>query len=91
MRKEMTGDAYREAYNEASTELQKIFGEVERLRIRRERVAKLVEVLNKRFDFQAQLTGDLVIEDPMTWRSQHEGLTVATRIAIVQTMPEIEN
>ena len=86
MRKEMTGDAYREAYNEASTELQKIFGEVERLRIRRERVAKLVEVLNKRFGFQAELA-----EGPMIWRSQYEGLTVATRIAIVQTMPEIEN
>jgi hypothetical protein len=86
MRDEMPEDAYRDAYNEASSELQKIFGEVERLRIRRERVAKLVEVLNNRFGFRAHLA-----DDPLTWRSQYEGLTVATRIEIVPTTPEFED
>jgi hypothetical protein len=85
MKEHMPGDAYREAYKEASSELQKIFGEVERLRIRRDRVAKLVEVLNSRFGFQAQLA-----EDSLTWRSSHEGLAVATRLTIAQTTPEIE-
>ena len=47
MRQDTPRDAYRDAYNEAYSELRKIFGEVERLRIRRDRVAKLVEVLNK--------------------------------------------
>ncbi len=51
MKRDREKEAYQAAYNEAASELRKIFGEVERLRIRREHVAKLVEVLNWRFGF----------------------------------------
>lgn len=81
----MPGDAYRDAFNEASSELQEIFGQVERLRVRRDKVARLVDVLDRRFGFKAQHA-----EDPITWRSRHEGLTVATRMTIVRSTPEIE-
>ena len=86
MKPDMSRDAYRDAYNEAHSELRKIFGEVERLRIRRDRVAKLVEVLNKRFGFQAQAS-----TSSMSWESQVEGLTLVTRVCSVQTAPEIES
>jgi hypothetical protein len=86
MRQESPRDAYRDAFNEAYSELRKIFGEVERLRIRRDRVAKLVEVLNKRFGFQTQIA-----VNSMTWESQVEGLSVVTHVASVLTTPEIED
>ncbi len=86
MRQDTPRDAYRDAYNEAYSELRKIFGEVERLRIRRDRVAKLVEVLNKRFGFQAQIA-----TNSMTWESQEDGLSVVTHVTSVLTTPEIED
>jgi hypothetical protein len=86
MRQDTPRDAYRNAYNEAYSELRKIFGEVERLRIRRDRVAKLVEVLNKRFGFQAQIA-----TNSMTWESQVDGLSVITHVTSVLTTPEIED
>jgi hypothetical protein len=86
MRQDTPRDAYRDAYNEAYSELRKIFGEVERLRIRRDRVAKLVEVLNKRFGFQAQIA-----MNSMTWESQVDGLSVVTHVASVLTTPKIED
>ena len=86
MRKDREREAYKAAYNEAASELRKIFGEVERLRIRREHVAKLVEVLNRRFGFH---------EDPgfnpLTWQSRFEGVSVVTRIAVVHADPDIDD
>lgn len=86
MRKDRDRDAYQAAYNEAASELRKIFGEVERLRIRREHVAKLVEVLNRRFGFRADLG-----LDPLTWQSRFEGVSVVTRIAVIHADSEIED
>ena len=86
MRQESPRDAYRDAYNEASSELQKIFSEAEQLRVRRDRVARLVEVLNKRFGFRAHIA-----TTSMTWKTQVDGFSVVTQIASVQTAPKIEN
>jgi hypothetical protein len=86
MKNDLPRDAYRKAYREASSELEKIFGEVERLQIRRDRVAKLIEVLNRRFGFHAKLA-----QEPITLRSQHDGLTVATRLTIVKTSPAVKD
>jgi hypothetical protein len=86
MRQDTPRDAYRDAYNEASSELQKIFSEAERLRIRRDRVAKLVEVLNKRFGFRAHIA-----TSAMTWKTQMEGISVVTQITSVQIAPQIED
>jgi hypothetical protein len=86
MRNDLPRDAYWDAFNEASSELQKIFGEVERLRVRQDRVKKLVEVLNKRFGFHAHIA-----QDPITWASEYEGLSVSTRINVVQTKLETDD
>jgi hypothetical protein len=86
MKNDLPKDAYRDAYKQASSDLQKIFGEVERLQIRKDRVAKLIEVLNRRFGFQAKLA-----LEPITIRSEQEGLKVATRLTIVQTRPQAED
>ena len=76
-------DPYRAAYNEAASELQKIFGEVERLRIRQEHVARLVDVLNRKFGFQAELAGN-----QLRWKSEAPGLSVITSLSAVQMRSE---
>lgn len=86
MRKNRQKDAYQAAYNEAASELRKIFGEVERLRIRREHVAKLVEVLNRRFGFQEELG-----LNALTWQSRFEGVSVVTRVAVIHAEPEVKD
>lgn len=78
MKRDGQRNAYQAAYNEAATELRKIFGEVERLRIRREHVAKLVEVLNRRFGFDEEFG-----LDPLTWQSRFEGVSVVTRLNVI--------
>ena len=72
-------DAYRAAYNEATSELRKIFGEVERLRIRREHVARLVDVLNRKFGFHAEVAGD-----QLRWTSEEPGFSVITVLSTVR-------
>lgn len=86
MKRDREKEAYQAAYNEAASELRKIFGEVERLRIRREHVAKLVEVLNRRFGFE----GELAL-DPQTWQSRFEGVSVVTRLNVVHADFEVED
>ncbi len=85
MKRDREKEAYQAAYNEAASELRKIFGEVERLRIRREHVAKLVEVLNRRFGFDGELA-----PDPLTWQSRFEGVSVVTRVNVVHADFEVE-
>lgn len=86
MKKDRQKNAYQAAYNEAASELRKIFGEVERLRMRREHVAKLVEVLNRRFGFQGDLGSS-----PLTWQSRFEGVSVVTRLAVIHAKPEVKD
>ena len=85
MKKDGQRDAYQAAYNEAASELRKIFGEVERLRIRREHVTKLVEVLNRRFGFDVDLG-----LDPLTWQSRFEGVSVVTHVSVVHAEFDVE-
>lgn len=79
-------DPYREALNEASTELNKIQNEAERLRVRRHRVAKLVEALNQRFGYDARLVADRFMRT-----SQLPGLSVTTRFAVVKVTRKASN
>jgi hypothetical protein len=80
MREEsMNRDAYRDAYNEAWSELHKIVSEVESLKLRRERVEKLVQVLNQRFGFEAQLSKEKFVRTTML-----PGLSLRTRLVVVE-------
>ena len=79
MNRDVQPDPYRAAFNEASSELNKIQNEAERLRARRHRVAKLVEALNQRFGFDARLISDRFLRT-----SQLPGLSVTTRFAVVK-------
>ncbi|MGB6192494.1 MAG: hypothetical protein WBF42_08510 [Terracidiphilus sp.] len=85
MKRDGQKDAYQAAYNEAASELRKIFGEVERLRIRREHVAKLVEVLNRRFGFDEGFG-----LDPLIWQSRFEGVSVVTRVNVIHADFEVD-
>lgn len=69
----------RAASNEVPTELQKILSEADHLHLRRLRVAKLVETLNQRFGFDAQL-----VTDRFTRTDKRPGLTITTRFAVVK-------
>ena len=80
MRESMDRNAYWAAYNQASTELNKIVSEVERLRVRRERIEKLVEVLNSRFGFEAHLS-----KEKFAQTTELEGFSVRTRLVVVET------
>ncbi len=85
MKRDGQRDAYQAAYNEAASELRKIFGEAERLRIRREHVAKLVEVLNRRFGFDGEFG-----LDALTWQSRFEGVSVVTRVNVFHADFEVD-
>lgn len=69
----------RAASNEAPTELQKILSEADHQHLRRLRVAKLVEALNHRFGFDAQLVTDRFMRT-----GKRPGLTLTTRFAVVK-------
>jgi hypothetical protein len=74
-------DAYLAAFAEASLELEKIFGEIEKLHIRRTRIERAVEVLGRRIESQAPVTGDPMLVERKTERA---GLTVVTRVSVAQ-------
>lgn len=80
MKKSTDQDAYRAAYNEASSELHKIVSEVERLQVRRRRVEKLVDVLNRRFGFEAQLSKEQFVQT-----SELPGLSIRTKLVVIET------
>ena len=80
MKESMDQDAYWAAYNEASSELDRIENEVERLRVRRERVEKLVEVLKRRFGYDAKVSKVRFVQT-----SELPGLSIRTKLVVVET------
>ena len=86
MKRQAHKEAYRAAFDEASSELRKIFGEADRLLLRRDQVAKLMEVLNRRFGFEAH-----VAVDHMTLKSHQPGFTAETHLAVVETKRRVGN
>ena len=80
---EFPEDRYKAAFDEASFELIKIQQEFERLSLRHQRIAKVVEVLKPEIRFEDQLP-----TDSMTLTTRAAGLTVVTRLAIVHQPTE---
>ncbi|MGB7547967.1 MAG: hypothetical protein WBM14_09480 [Terracidiphilus sp.] len=66
---------YRTAYNRASSELRKIFGELEQLSLQRDRVEKLVQALKPTIESDGDGAWN-----PRQETSSLPGLTVVTRI-----------
>jgi|HubBroStandDraft_5_1064220.scaffolds.fasta_scaffold334750_1 hypothetical protein len=75
---------YQAAFDEAALELQKIQLEFQRLSLRRERIAKVVEVLKPKVSFDGH-----VESDNMSLTSRRAGLTVVTRLAIMTRVSEL--
>jgi hypothetical protein len=83
MNKDIPQHIYRDAYNEAALELQKIHNEFERLSLRHERIAKVCEVLKPKMSFDGH-----VPTDNMSLTTKMAGLTVVTRLSILQKVPK---
>lgn len=83
MTNEIPQDKYRAAFDEAAIELEKIHREFERLSLRRERIAKVVEVLKPKVAFDQQ-----VPSENMSLTTRMAGLTVVTRVAILEKVPK---
>lgn len=80
---DMPRDKYQAAFDEAAFELHKIQQEFERLSLRRERIAKVVEVLKPKVSFDSH-----VPSDSLSLTSRCAGLTVVTRLSIMTKMPQ---
>lgn len=70
---------YQAAFRKAASELDRIHGEFEQLNIRRQQVESLVQAL------QPSASPDARIQwEPVVHMSKFEGLTVVTRMAIIE-------
>ncbi|HTB96439.1 MAG TPA: hypothetical protein VK716_05490 [Terracidiphilus sp.] len=83
MSNDLPQNKYQAAFDEAALELHKIQQEFQRLSLRRERIAKVVEVLKPKVSFD-----DHVESDNMSLTSRRAGLTVVTRLAIMTRVSE---
>ncbi len=72
-------DKYQAAFDEAAMELEKIHREFETLSLRRERIAKVVEVLKPKASFDQHVPAET-----MSLTTRRASLTVVTRIAILE-------
>jgi hypothetical protein len=70
---------YHAAFFQAANELSRIHGEVEQLNIRRQQVENLVQALKPAVDPEAHIEWE-----PVVHMSKFEGLTVVTRLAVVE-------
>ena len=84
MKESTDRNAYLAAYNQASNELNHIASEEERLRRRRERIENLVEVLNRRFGFEASLSKEKFMKT-----TELPGLSIRTRLVVVETRSKV--
>jgi hypothetical protein len=72
---------YCAAFAEASSELQKIAGEIEQLRLRRARIEKAVAVLKCQIDLDYPLPTIAATQPTVVWkRALMPGLKVETRV-----------
>src|SRR5215475_13081231 len=78
-------EAYRAAFAEASLELKELFGKIEQLNMRKERIQQVVKVLGKKIG-ATEATPVLQVK-----RKTHlPGLTVTTRLTAIKTKTETE-
>jgi len=86
MKNQTPGDRFRAAFDEASMELQEILMEVEQLSLELEQVEKMVEVL-KPNEAHVKNSG----AQHVNLKGKRVGLTVLTHLAVVNTIPGVEN
>jgi hypothetical protein len=75
----MNNDIYRDSHDEVSSELQKILGEDEQLRLREARIEKIAELLKPTSDMLGKVETDHVMHE-----SQLEGYSVVTHFTVVR-------
>jgi hypothetical protein len=79
MNHDINADKYRAAYDEAALELRKIHTEFEQLCLRKERIAKVVEVLKPKVGFDGHVpTGNISLT------TKRSGMTIVTRLAVLE-------
>ncbi|HEX3891997.1 MAG TPA: hypothetical protein VHW46_05450 [Terracidiphilus sp.] len=82
----MTNDnteAYRAAFDEASTELKELFGKIEQLNVRKDRVEQVVTVLGRKIGIPQPVASHRV-----RLKTHLPGLTVVTRLTAIQGKKE---
>jgi len=75
----MNNDIYRSSNDDVSSELQKILGEDEQLRLREARIEKIAELLKPTIGFDGQVEADHIMHE-----SQLEGYSVVTHFTVVR-------
>ncbi len=79
MNPDINADKYRAAYDEAAQELRKIHSDFEQLSLRREHIAKVVEVLKPKVAFDGHVpTGNISLT------TKRAGMTIVTRLAVLE-------
>lgn len=73
-------EAYRAAFTEASDELKELFGKIEKLNMRKERIQQVVTVLGKKIGI-TEATPVLQVKH----KTHLPGLTLITRLTAIQT------
>jgi len=83
MNNDMPRDIYQAAYDKASSELRSIQIEFERLSLRHQHVAKVLEVLKPEVHFDEHIA---IAKLSLT--SRRAGLTVATHLTVMEKFPQ---
>jgi hypothetical protein len=78
-----TKEAYRAAFDEASTELKQIFGRIEQLRMRKARIEKVMDVLGRKIGVV-----EPVMPVEVRCKTHRVGLSVVTRLTAVASSQE---
>lgn len=78
-------EAYRAAFAEASLELRQLFGKIEQLNMRKERIEQVVKVLGKKI---GATEAEPILQ--VKRKTHLPGLTVMTRLTAIQTKTEAE-
>jgi hypothetical protein len=79
MNNEIPQDIYQAAYEEANLQLRQIHSEFETLCARRDRIAKVVEVLKPKVGFEG-----LVATGNMSLTSKRSGMTIQTKLTVLE-------
>lgn len=78
-------EAYRAAFAEASLELKELFGKIEQLNMRKDRIEQVVKVLGEKIG-----ASEVVPTFKVRKKTHLPGLTVVTRLTVFQDKTEAE-
>ena len=78
-------EPYRAAFDEASLELKELFGKIEQLNVRKDRVEQVVKVLGRKIGITEPVATHRVRR-----KTHLPGLTVVTRLTAFQSKEEAE-